>query len=198
MTNLMCVCLAGIVRVWQYFVFFDEMNSPYTPGPILPTVLFGISVLDLIYDNDFIPARFRFMPKFFKWIYEFGVSVVLLQIGLQIWESAELIIYTTIKYMLCSALSVSVVEKYEYYWLGCFTLPLSYLILALIGHATNHFYLLWAPCTITRTTATLLVNPTLKYLLRNKKRNVRLPSFAAILQRRMMQAATERRNRRAT
>ncbi|KAH8410171.1 hypothetical protein KR009_007647, partial [Drosophila setifemur] len=143
MTHLACVCIAGMIHwIHKWVSYYEDWKDLVSQ---LPSILVAIGIMDLIYDNYFIPQAFEFVPDFFKRSYELGVSIFLLEFFmLVVWGTTELILYMVMKIFLLSTglASEENFTMYEALWVGCVSLPLSLLILAFAGQATDHFNLI--------------------------------------------------------
>ncbi|XP_016985775.1 uncharacterized protein LOC108049182 [Drosophila rhopaloa] len=143
MTHLTCVLIAGLSHLIHYFALSSK--GPMIPGPQLPSLIVVVAAMDLIWDNCFIPRRFDILPAVVKRIYELAVAFLLLEIAIDVvWRTMEQMCFLLIKIVLLGTdlVAESSYEKYEAFWVGSVTLPLSLLILAYVGQATHHFHML--------------------------------------------------------
>lgn len=195
MTSLACVCGAGLIHLMHNWAMPPEDSK--TPGPQLPSLFVALAMMDLIYDNCFMPRRLEAMKLVFKRLYELVVSLLLLELGMQIlWAPVERLIYLVIKIILrgTGLVSAAGFERNGNFWVGCVTVPLSLLILAFAGQATDHFHLLRDRTFWVQTKVELQVEPALKFLNRHHRATGRpLPRFAETLQRHKDAADMRRR-----
>lgn len=142
MTTLVCVCIASAL-LWINHLTESDAEDIETPGPKLPSVMVTLALMDLIYDNSFVPEKLENMPRCLKWIYEVVLSVFMLDVCLHFWKATEYILYLLLKIIVLWMGFVSHMTyiEYEYYCQAVMTLPLAFLILSFAGHATDHFHL---------------------------------------------------------
>jgi len=170
MTSLECVLIAGLCHVMHYLAWSSKRSD--IPRLQLPSLVVGLAAMDLIWDNCFIPRRLQIMPGVLKRIYELAVAFILLEIAVHvIWKAVENGCFLLIKIILIGTGLVSKYNyyKYENYWVGSVTVPLSFLILAFAGHATDHFHLLHDCFFEVQTKVHLRVNESLKYIIQNPR-----------------------------
>ncbi|KAH8393465.1 hypothetical protein KR200_001337, partial [Drosophila serrata] len=195
MTSLASVCAAGLIHLMHSWVL--PPDRPKDPGPQLPSVFVAIALLDLIYDNRVIPQSFEVMSVVFQRICEVAVALILLELGIHIiWKPLERFIHLLTKILLLGTglVSEGVFWRQENFWVGCVTVPLSLLIVAFAGQASDHFHILRNPSFYVQTTVLLNVDAALRYLKRNHRATgIPLPHYAETLQ--MYQDAANRRRR---
>ncbi|XP_064553799.1 uncharacterized protein LOC135439103 [Drosophila montana] len=142
MAAIESVVLAGLLHlIFRFALYITPQSKLQTPGPVLPTAIVFLALLDVIYDNRILPLRFNNMSPGFKYIFETIMAVCLLEMGMLIWQSIEHSIYLFAKGTL---LGLDVVSKQTYYKqenliIGAFTLPLSLAILITAAQATDHY-----------------------------------------------------------
>lgn len=144
MTNLICVSLAGLLHVIQFLAFYSR--SANTPAPKLPSLFVGLAAMDIIWNNCFVPRALQNRTAVIRWIYELIVSHLLLGLVQVFWKPVDNICVILMRLIILGTGIVSETnyENYESYWVGFLTVPLSLLILAIAGQATDHFSVLRA------------------------------------------------------
>ncbi|KAH8279930.1 hypothetical protein KR054_011324, partial [Drosophila jambulina] len=194
MTSLTCVCAAGLIHLMHDWTLTTDPSN--VSGPQLPSLFVSFALMDLIYDNRLIPQGLRVMPVVLQRIYELAVTLLLLELGMHvIWKPLERVIHLATKVFLLGMglVSEEVFQRHDNFWLGCVTMPLSLLILAFVGQATDHFHLLRKQSVCVQTKVRLNVDATLRFLRRHQKATgIPMPQYAEKLQR-YKDAATRRR-----
>ncbi|KAH8238948.1 hypothetical protein KR038_009716, partial [Drosophila bunnanda] len=184
MTSLACVCAAGFIHLMHSWALPPERSK--VPGPQLPSVFVAIALMDLIYDNRIIPQSFGEISVVLQRICEVAVALILLELGVYaIWKPMERIIHLLTKIFLLGTglVSEGVFRRKENFWVGCVTVPLSMLIVAFAGQATDHFHFLHNRSFYVQTKVLLNVDAALRYLRRNQRATgMPLPQYAETLQ----------------
>lgn len=180
MTNIVCVCIASAL-LWINYLTESNDEDIETPGPKLPSVMVTLALMDLIYDNSFVPEKLEGVPRFLKWVYEVIVSVFVMDVGLHFWKATEYTLYLLLKIIVLWMGYVSHLTyiEYEYYCQAVMTLPLAFLVLTFAGHATNHFHLVRGKYLGIKTKPVIQEDGTLK--LEDEERK-ELPSVETMLQ----------------
>ncbi|KAH8334260.1 hypothetical protein KR059_007969 [Drosophila kikkawai] len=190
MTYLASVCAAGLIHLMHNWVLPPDRSKFL--GPQLPSILVAIALLDLIYDNRLLPQGLEVMSVVLQRFCEMVMALILLELGINvIWMPVERLIHLLTKIFLRSTGLAS--RGFEGFWVGCVTVPLSLVILAFVGHATDHFSLLRNRSFRVKTRVLLNVDASLRYLKRNQRvTGMPLPNYAEKLQQHK-DAATRRR-----
>ncbi|XP_017062446.1 uncharacterized protein LOC108102228 [Drosophila ficusphila] len=173
MTSFLCVCTAGFFHLMNYVALSSKSSG--VRGPDFPSLIVAIAAMDLIWDNCFIPRRFEIMPTIVKRIYELAVSFLLLEIAIHVfWKSVEQICFFLIAIILVGTGLVTRYhfEKYESYWVGSVTVPLSLLILSLASQATDHFHMLQDCYYLVHTKVQLRMDNAMKHMVRGTKKKM--------------------------
>ncbi|KAH8353256.1 hypothetical protein KR084_009865, partial [Drosophila pseudotakahashii] len=195
MTSLGCVFVAGLFHV-MHFVALSSKSSNI-PGPQLPSLIVALAAMDLIWDNCFIPRRLHIMPPVLKRIYELAMTFLLLEIAVHVvWKTVEQILSLLIKIILIGTGLVSEYNyvQYEKFWVGSVTVPLSFLILAFAGQATDHFHMLHDCLFEVQTKVHLRVDESLKYIKQHPRvAKKKLPNILPTLLRHKDLARKQRR-----
>ncbi|KAH8251239.1 hypothetical protein KR032_004143, partial [Drosophila birchii] len=195
MTSFACVCAAGLIHLMHSWALPTDQSK--LPGPQFPTVLVAIALMDLIYDNRFIPQGFEGMSVVLQRIYEVAVALLLLELGIHaIWKPVERIIHLLTKIFVLGTglVSKEVFWKHEGIFVGCLTFPLSFLIVAFVGQATDHFHLLRNQSFSVRTKVMINAEAALRYLRRNQRATgMPMPQYAETLQQYKETAVRRRR-----
>ncbi|XP_017069783.2 uncharacterized protein LOC108106974 [Drosophila eugracilis] len=197
MTSLGCVFVAGLFHVMHYMALSSKGSN--LSELKLPTVIVSLAAMDIIWDNCFIPRQLNIMPVVLKRIYELAVTFILLEIAVHVvWKEIEHICIPLTRILLIGTGLMSEFNyvKYESYCVGSVTIPLSLLILAFAGHATDHFHILHDCIFANQTKITLRVDESLKYLTKNPRlTKKKLPNIVNILQKHKDLARKQRRGR---
>ncbi|XP_043646068.1 uncharacterized protein LOC122615187 [Drosophila teissieri] len=194
MTSLECVFVAGLLHVVQFLALSSK--SPNVSAPQLPSLIVGLAATDLIWDNCFVPRVLYVMPALLRRIYEVAVAFLLLEIAVQaFWKTVEEICVILMTALVPGTGLVSEFNyrNYESYWVGSVTVPLSLLILAFAGHATDHFHVFHNGFFHVQRRVELRWKETLKYITRNPGK--KLSRIVPILEKHKDLARRQRRGR---
>ncbi|EDV59165.2 uncharacterized protein Dere_GG10449 [Drosophila erecta] len=176
MTCLECVFAAGLLH--------------------LPSLIVALAAMDLIWDNCFVPRALHKMPAGLRRIYEAAVAFLLLEIAVQVfWKTVEQACVMLMRViMLGTGLDSKInYRRYESYWVASVTVPLSLLILAFAGHATDHFHVFHDGFFHVQLKVQLRWKETLKYITHNPRR--KLSRIVPILEQHKDLARRQRRGR---
>ncbi|KAH8263449.1 hypothetical protein KR044_009218 [Drosophila immigrans] len=140
MTSMDSVLVASIVHVILRFGFHMTPQSKLqTPGPTLPTVIVFAAVLNIIYENKLLPARFDNVQAGYRYTLEVVTSIVLLEAVMIFWASTESCAYLLSKHALLrlDIVSRSTYNQHEQQIIGAVTYPLSLAILVITSQSTD-------------------------------------------------------------
>ncbi|XP_039502066.1 uncharacterized protein LOC120458473 isoform X1 [Drosophila santomea] len=195
MTSLECVFVAGLLHVMQFLALYSKCsNIPNIPQ--IPSLIVGLAAMDLIWDNCFVPRALYVMPSLIRRIYEVAVAYMLLKIAVQgFWKTVEefCVILMSVIVLGTGLVSKTTYRNYESYWVGSLTVPLSLLILAFAGHATDHFHVFHNGIFHVQQRVELRWKETLRYITRNPGR--KLARIVPILEMHKDLARGQRRRR---
>ncbi|KAH8415068.1 hypothetical protein KR215_001835 [Drosophila sulfurigaster] len=140
MTSMDSVVVASIVHlIFRYGFNMTPQSKLQTPGPSIPTVIVFVAVLNIIYDNQFIPSRFDNVPAGFRYTLEVVSSIVLMESVMIFWMSVEHCVFLLSKQTLLGLelVSRSTYMQHETQIIGGITYPLSVVIFVITSQTTD-------------------------------------------------------------
>ncbi|XP_022226723.2 uncharacterized protein LOC111076959 [Drosophila obscura] len=137
MASWYSVGIAGLMFLLYQWFREDPLKELSAGKPMLPSVLVSICVLDVIANKVQLPQPLLYTACWiYKFIFEIIVSIFVLYLTMNIvWNSLETLIVLTMRIILCGyrLLSEETYKRYEKYWIGGITLPLSLIIWVILS-----------------------------------------------------------------
>ncbi|KAH8378249.1 hypothetical protein KR093_010434 [Drosophila rubida] len=140
MTPMDSVMVASVVHLtFRYGFNITPQSRLNTPGPVLPTAIVFVAVLNIIYDNRLIPERFDNVSTGLRSTLEVISSIVLMEATMLFWMSVEHCVYLSSKHTLIrmDVVTKSTYHRHEKEIIGAVTYPLSVAILVITSQSTD-------------------------------------------------------------
>ncbi|SPP79140.1 uncharacterized protein LOC117582462 [Drosophila guanche] len=139
MASWYSVAIAALMYLFYQWVGQDPFHELNAVKPMMPSMLVFIGVLDLIGNKVELPPPILYTACWlYIFIYELIISIFVLYLSMSVfWQPLETVIMLMMRIILCGyrLQSEETYNRYEEYWIGSITLPLSLIILVMLSRS---------------------------------------------------------------